>query len=37
MSKEKVTEDEGRELDRSQVIWAIVRTVGFIPSVRGDN
>ena len=37
MNKEKVTEDEVRELDRSQIIRAIVRTVGFIPSVRGDN
>lgn len=38
MSKEeseKVTKDELRELDKSQIIWATVRSVGFIPSVEG--
>lgn len=37
MSKEKVTEDEMRELNKSQIIWAILRRVGFIPNVMGDN
>lgn len=32
---EKVTKDELRELDKSQIIWVTVRSVGFIPSVEG--
>ena len=35
MSKEKCDRDEGRELDKSQIIWVMVSCMGFIPSVDG--
>lgn len=34
---ENMTEDEVRELDKSQIIWTVVRSVNFIPSVDGKT
>lgn len=32
---ENMTEDKVRELDKSQIIWTMVRSANFIPSVDG--
>lgn len=34
---ENMTEDEVRELDKSQIIWTVVRSANFIPSVDGKT
>lgn len=36
-ARNKVIEDEMSDLDMSQIIRALVRSVGFIPSVTGDD